>query len=882
MSEGVHPLNIVSARTAPLRDIPSTPQPDVTVKPGPAARASTITRAERFQAWRAEGPRTFEALHDRDGALRGDVVTALWQRIEQLLPAAPEPSQPPNDGTLTDLDLHALSEKLTRAEKLLGKQDSAERRAVQALRTQVLGARADLARPLMLATASAQSEQYAQAGTTRTLLLEKDFAIPALPLAAHLSPLVGATYTSGVAVGDDLWITESAGVEARLGIVARIKLFFLKLDLGLIGRHRRTKGRLYFDQNHFLRAPGSSQYRATRHVGLLRGFKRALTPARLRQPLSLARLDKLRLRADEHYDEFAQAAAMLGVVIHRSRADVAHHPLAATYLTAPAAGLPSKTVTTSVKIQGSATLSATGEAGLAGLVGANAHGTAEIATQRMALRTFVPLWDALDCREARRAGSDVTLKRLRHLRAAAPPLALAALSAADLAGTLQALQAELELYCHAARSATRNRHAHACARSIEQAWGVNARAGACGYLRALAITTALLGQQARATGQKLPAAYDDLTRCLTAPPLRHDPVKLKRATGIKDSLLIDTRQHETVVDAQAGLSTPAWGVGVAASGKVRGSRTRHFNMLKSGDFIDAEASVGLTGSLRVGNVVEPITKWISDQLGSGVDGLVEAGLPADLGSYLGEGLDELVNGIVPTLKGGAHLVVAMKYSKPLADGGASAADAAAARHDQSATPAFNLEYLRVLLRVEAPMSSMTYPLATLLGKNAIRTVLMRLENCYAKDDDRLRGRRDALAYLQSRSVRRDLPALLANLAREDSAATRQVRAFVRTALAHADDESAADDLRACEEAFFRVMRVYAKAAASVVQPFAFEVPAGHPVAAGPDLRDPRLHALPAYAAAEQALLDLIKAMMEPARGYRGKHISYATRLGNVG
>lgn len=912
-------------------------------QPNATARAQSQPRAAIFESWSDEGPQDFDALYGNNGSLRRDVVTALWQRIEPLLPAplqmpddgaasiVPEATDRPEDGTMTDLELHGLTEKLKRAEKMLGKRDSVELRAVRTLRDQVLGARGSLGRPRMVARAQALSDHYTHAGAASTFELKTDQGIPKLPFSAMIAPKIGATYSSGVEVADDLWISESRGIEARLGVVGHIKAFFLKLDLGLTGRLGRTKGRSYTDREHLLRAPGSSVYQAERQVTALRDLERAVSDSRggRSRSFSLHSLDALRHKAYADYGEFAKTAAMLGIVLRQPQAEVEHHPLAQSHRTRGAAGTPFKTVSAGVKLQGGATLSATGEKSVLSAFGI--HGTASVEGSKAStgVRTYVPVWNAFDAREAGRAGKDITQKRLDDLRAAFAPMlkalqnyyaqridiapgapmqpvptqaapgaalprvlqAIASwqpgqppVAAADLAGALHALAGELDLYCHAARLARDDARAGEVARSVEQAWGIEPKEGAYGYLRALAISTALIDKHARDTQTQPLAGYQALIARLAAPAMHHDDVLLRQATGFKDTLLVDSWTMEMALGADAGLALPPLRMGADVSGKVRGTRVAHFNVFKTGDFIDVDVRVGMAGSLGIGALIEPVTKWAGAHLGSAIGSLSQAGLPADFATTLGSLASGAVTSLSPSFGAQAHLVFTLRFSKPLAapaQVGVVGAAAGTPADSESRAPAFNLEYARVSVRLDAAMNAESRPLGTVMGTSASRTVLSNLDNCYAKFDSREQGDAAARAYLASRAAKRGLPLVFASLGNEDSAAARQVRAFVREALAHADD-STAQALRGREAELFEAMRVYAAAQTRAADaPAGSALPAGSATSSRSDELNARARALPEYAAAEKALLALIVAMREPADTLLGKRTEYAPALGKL-
>ncbi|MFC4274087.1 hypothetical protein [Achromobacter aloeverae] len=875
---------------------------------------------------------------------------------------------------MTDRELHALTEKLARAEALLGKQDSVALRAVRVLGEQVLGARASLGRPLLVASASQRVGRYAHAGAASTFRLGADFALPGLPLSASVSPRVGATYSSGVEVGEDLWISESRTVEARLGIIGRIKAFFLRLDLALTGRHARSHGRSYYDPDHLLQAPGSSTYRAERDVGALRdlsrdlsrdpGNNRAWGPGRtarwrswlgMPKAFSLHSLDRVRLAAYARHDEFAKTAAMLGIVVAPPQAEDARHPLAESHRTAMGAGSPSSVVTTGLRLSGGAMLGGADEAGAPRML--RVHGQLEGGGSKSstAIRTYVPVWDALDGQEAEQAGEAAIQVRLASLRAACAPMVRAlqayhrgpaasaasvgpaaaeaapapgltpiptpaptpaptpppapatatsrlgnvarvldALSTwkpgdppvpgADMNHALQALVAEHDLYCQAARHGPADKHARGLARSMERAWGVERSHGAYGYMRALAVTTALAAHHARSTGQPPPAACEALSARLAAPAMQYDSPLMKRATGFRNILPIETWQVEMALGADAGISLPLLAVAADVSGRIRSSRVTHFNALKEGDFIDVEVAVGLSGQLDLAAVFKPLMAWMGDHLGHAMSALAEAGVPA----VMMEKLNGALKAISPSLGAGAHLVLAIRYSRPLADTAGDEGNQASSDQPRQAA-GFNMEYVRVLARIDGAQNTDTVPLATVMGSNAIRSVLMRLDNCYRKDGDADKAERESRAYLSSKSVRRDLPGIFESLGQDDSAAARQVRAFVREATPHAVDAESLRALRSCEADFFAAMKAYtvaAAAAAAVEGGIAAAAAATAMASADPGTVSvdgalpvlPAFPALPEYMAAERALVALCEALRGPARVYQGKRTAYATDL----
>ncbi|WP_454688762.1 hypothetical protein [Achromobacter aloeverae] len=998
--------------------------------------AGAARAAAAFRAWRAEGPRTFDTLYGSDGSLRRDVVTVLWQRIEQLLPAPLDVPGPvaagaavarkmpattpattttaeamppvPDDGAMTAPELHALAGKLKRAEDMLGTQDGVALRAVRTLREQVRGAQASLGRPLMVAAAARQAEACAQAGAASARHLGMDLSIPGLPLSATVSPRIGATYASGLEVGDDLGINEGRTFEARIGVVGRIKAFFLNLDLGLAGRHARSVGRNYRDRDHLLEAPDSRAYRAARHVAGLEDLADSMAHSRSRwgvpKAFSLQDLDRLRQAACADYDAFAKTAAMLGVVVTRPQAGGALHPLSENHRTAVGAGSPSRTVTTGVKLTAGAGFTAdiTSVAGgtEAAFESLHAHARAEAggAKSRTAIRTYVPAWEAFGAQEAERAGEETTRQRLAHLRAAFLPMLRALqrshagpawaeeidpavsrampnarraldlprildavttwrpgeppVSAVDLNSALDALALELDLYCLSMRGAPHDERAREPARAIEQAWGIAPGQGAYGYMRALAIAAALIGRHARETRQFPLAAYDALTARLAAPALRHDGALMKRATGFEDTLPIETWKIEMALGAGVGMSAPGrpkresslgdevaqrqegtpisapgrpkegpsiglppLGAAADIKGSIRGSRVAHFNALKAGDFIDVEVSVGLSARLGLGGaiepIVEPIAAWAGGQLSDAMGAWAEAGLPAGMAGKLKASIGDALKAVSPSIGAGAHLVVAFNYSKPLATAPGPGDEDHAFRPGAGAAPGFNLEHVRVLARIDGAQNTETVPLTTIMGEHAIRSVLMRLDNCYRKDGDPARGEREARAYLASRPVRRDLPAMFVNLGKDDNAAIRQVRAFVRVALAQLVDADAHAGarraLRACEEDFFNAMRAYAAAAAVTpapapghatdsIQEDSVQVPALATAGQSPtNSQSPTNNRAPSsgdagiahprasseYATAEQALLALATALTGPAGIYQGKRMEYATTLGRL-
>lgn len=321
------------------------------------------------------------------------------------------------------------------------------------------------------------------------------------------------------------------------------------------------------------------------------------------------------------------------------------------------------------------------------------------------------------------------------------------------------------------------------------------------------------------------------------------------------------------------IGLPPLGADADIRGSIRGSRVAHFNALKAGDFIDVEVSVGLSARLGLGGaiepIVEPIAAWAGGQLSDAMGALAEAGLPAGMAGKLKASIGDALKAVSPSIGAGAHLVVAFNYSKPLATAPGPGDEDHAFRPGASAAPGFNLEHVRVLARIDGAQNTETVPLTTIMGEHAIRSVLMRLDNCYRKDGDPARGEREARAYLASRPVRRDLPAMFLNLGKDDGAAIRQVRAFVRVALAQLADAGARRALRACEEDFFNAMRAYATAAAVTPAPSSGDAGIAHPRASSE------------YATAEQALLALATALTGPAGIYQGKRMEYATTLARL-
>jgi len=889
-----------------------------------ATNAAALTSSSNAQT------QTFAALYGDNGSLCRDVVTALMQRLEQRIPgladmpgdakagaAKPDAADRPVDGTMTDPELRGITEKLMRAEAMLGKQDCVESRAVKALLSQVLGARASLGKRHMLDAATEKTSEYARAGSANIFSFKDAKSVP-FPLTTALSPMVGGGYTSAVTVNEDLSVSETRGVEASLGLVGHINAFFAKLDVGLTGKIGRTKGRAYADHQHLVHAEGSRVNKTRIKVPELQDLARIASNGVLRKSLSLKDLGRLSDEAYGKYDDFAKTAAMLGVIVQQPRADAVHHPLAESYKNKVGAGARFQTDTAGVKLHGSATLGLS-PTGLMSKVGVHASASVEGSKASTGVRAYVPLWKALDGGAEKQAGNDITQKRLDNLRKAFSPMvqslqkyhgqsaqagtafpqvldAIAkwqpgqpSVDATALTHTLQALTTELDLYCHAKRLESSDSRTNEVCRSIEQAWGLKPKEGAYGYLRALAVTAALIDQHARATQTQPVDGYQDLTSRLASPAMPHDGTSLQRATGFKDTQRTHTYQIEAELGADASINLSYVGAGVDANAKIKGTRVENFNVLKEGDFIEVQIGLGVSGSVSLAKLADPLNNWIGKLLADAIGPAADSGVLAALLGALNSAAKGLES-VAFSVDGKAHVVIALRLSKPLAASDSADGAAESATDKASRPAAFNLEHVSVMERHALLLNEKVRPLGKVRGKDAIRSVLSNLDGIYAKAGGRAVHDPEALASLNESSMQRDLPAIFESLSKDDSAATRQVHAFVREALKEVDGE-AAQALQDCESDFFDAMRAYAAAAANqsgnpdtvgeAGQEGTSAVSAGSSMHSDGAASDAGPHALSRYKAAQKALLDLTNALRGPSASRRDRATEYAATLGKV-
>ncbi|WP_233238177.1 hypothetical protein [Bordetella sp. LUAb4] len=898
--------------------------------PGAGGGTPDATKAAALSSSQNAQPQTFGALYGDNGSLRRDVVTALMERLEQRIPglsdmpggaqagaAKPNAADRPVDVTMTDPELRGMTEKLMRAEAMLGKQDSVELRAVKALLNQVIGARASLGKPYMLDAATKKSAEFAREGTVNVFAIGGVKPVPHFPFPTIVSPMIGGAYSNAVSVSDDLSVSETRSVEANLGVVGHINAFFAKLDLGITGKVGRSRGRGYADHEHLVRAEGSSVNTTKVKVPELEDLARVVSSGVLPKSLSPKELGMLSDDAYGKYDEFAKTAAMLGVIVQQPRADSAHHPLGESYKNKVGAGARIQTDTAGVKLHGSATLglSATGLMSNAGV-----HGSASVEGSKAStgIRAYIPLWKALDSGTENQAVKDITQKRLGNLREALSPMvqslqkyhgqparagtafpqvldAIAKwqpgqppVDAAALSHTLKALTTELDLYCHAKRLESSDSRSNEVCRSIEQAWGIKPKEGTYGYLRALAVTTALIDQHARDTQTSPLDGYQDLTSRLASPAMPHDGESLQRATGFKDTQRTHTYQMEATLGANASIQLPYVGAGIDANGKIKGARVEHFNVLKAGDFIDVEIGLGVSANASLAKLADPLTKWVNKHLAGAIGPAADSGIPAALLGALSSAATGLES-LALSVDGKAHVVVALRLSKPLSASDSADGAAESVTDKANGSPGFNLENVRVMTRRDFLLNGKVRQLGMVMGKNAIRSVMSNLDGIYAKAGGPAVRDEDARASLDRSSLQRDLPAMFESLASDGSAATRQVHAFVREALKEVNGE-AAQGLQNCESNFFDAMRAYAAVAASQTRNAAAAgtgqeetsaVSAGSSMPSGDAALKAGLRASPEYEAAKNALLDLTKALRGPNATRRDRATEYAATLGKV-
>jgi len=893
------------------------------------ARTPGATNAASVTSSQGAQPQTFAALYGDNGSLCRDVVTALMQRLEQRIPgladmpgdakagaAKPDAADRPVDGTMTDPELRGITEKLMRAEAMLGKQDCVELRAVKALRDQVIGARANLVKPQAVIAATENAAKYSTEGNASIFSLGGDRGLP-VPFGAVVSPMVGGTYTSSVSVSDDRSVSETRGVEARFAVVGHINAFFAKLDVGATAKLGRTKGRGYADRDHLVQAPGSKANKAGVDLAALDDLQRAVSPSLLTKAFSLEDVAKLSEGAYGKYDEFAKTAAMLGVVVQQPRADSPGHPLAESYKNKVGSGARFQTDTAGVKVHTSAGLGLKA-AGIQ--FGAHASASAAGSKASTGVRTYVPVWKSLNSAAEKRAGKDTTQKRLNNLRQTLSPMVQSLqkyhgqpvqagtafpqvldaivkwqpgqppVDANALINTLKALTTELDLYCHAKRIESGDSRANTVCRSIEQAWGIKPKEGAYGYLRALAATAALIDQHGRDTQTQPLEGFQDLTSRLTSPAMPHDGALLQRATGFKDIQRTDTYEMEMALNAGASANLAAVGVGVDAGAKIKGARVEHFNVLKAGDFIDIDISASMGADMSLAALTNPLTNWVGTHLSGAIGSLADSGVGGAIAHALGSGAGSLVKSISPSIGGKVHVVLSLRFSKPLADSQAAGGEAQAASGKTGNAPAFNLEQVRLSAKSDAALNTEVRQLRTVMSKNAIRSVLSNLDGIYAKAGGRAVRDPEALASLNESSMQRDLPAIFESLSKDGSAATRQVHALVREALKEVDGE-AAQALQDCESNFFDAMRAYAAVAANqpgnpetvgkAGQEGTSAVSAGSSMPSDGTASDAGPHALSQYKAAQKALLDLTNALRGPSATRRDRATEYAATLGKV-
>ncbi len=469
--------------------------------------------------------------------------------------------------------------------------------------------------------------------------------------------------------------------------------------------------------------------------------------------------------------------------------------------------------------------------------------------------------------------------------------------------TLERLALELDLYCSAVSAARNDTRVRPLVRSIERAWGIEPEGrvrtfwsavkrawgasasttfgtlftplaagfreafgdrtgqGAYGLLRAYATAATMLDQHARETAQEAPVALEALTARLAAPPMIHDGALLKRATGFEDRLNIATWEADIGANARAGVEHRYLGGSAGVSGRAKASHVEHFNMLRSGNFVELEVGVDLTGNVNLRPLASDFVAMIVELApgAAAYENLIDT-----VTARLGDAFDAL--GLNPGLHAGARLLLRLRYSQPLACASASGSSPGMRAEKTQGVLDFNLEHIRVLKCMKWPAHEAITPLAETVGKDGIRYVLTRLDNCYTKDNDLARGDREAREYLALPEVRRDLPDLYMQLGKEDSGARRQVRAFVRAAIAHTTEEAAARALEVRRDDLFHAMKAYAQAAQGVAAGVARGVMPE--MAATAD----------AHAAAEEALLAFTKAMLVPAHGYRDRRTTHATTL----